>query len=102
MAVHKNTYACGFADGYKKGFDKAELQNSIMVPSIYASLAIALRRKFNFSYDKINRVFTESQNIWNDFDGDLRAMIIKCYEETGIELMTQEEFDALPEDALYE
>lgn len=55
-----------------------------MVPQIYAAMAIALHRSEKFGYERINRVFLESQRIWEDFLGNIEEMIELCEKETGI------------------
>lgn len=55
-----------------------------MVPQIYAAMAIALHRTYGFGYDRINRVFLESQHIWEDFVGAGDEMIELCEKETSI------------------
>lgn len=55
-----------------------------MVPQIYAAMAIALHRTYGFGYERINRVFLESQHIWGEFSGNIEEMTKLCEEETGI------------------
>lgn len=55
-----------------------------MVPQIYAAMAIALHRTYGFGYDRINRVFVESQHIWEEFVGSGDEMIELCEKETGV------------------
>lgn len=57
-----------------------------MVPQIYAAMAIALRRTYGFGYDRINRVFLESQHIWENFSGNIEEMIEICEKETGVRI----------------
>lgn len=58
-----------------------------MVPQIYAAMALALHRTYGFGYDRINRVFLESQHIWEDFAGAGDEMIELCEKETGISVV---------------
>ena len=58
-----------------------------MVPQIYAAMAIALHRTYGFGYDRINRVFVESQHIWEEFVGAGDEMIELCETETGISVV---------------
>lgn len=58
-----------------------------MVPQIYAAMAIALHRTYGFGYDRINRVFVESQHIWQEFVGAGDEMIELCEKETGISVV---------------
>lgn len=55
-----------------------------MVPQIYAAIAIALHRSERFGYERINRVFVESQRIWEKFQGRADEMILLREKETGI------------------
>lgn len=57
-----------------------------MVPQIYAAMAIALHRSEKFGYERINRVFLESQRIWEDFSGNIEEMIELCEKETGVRI----------------
>lgn len=57
-----------------------------MVPQIYAAMAIALHRSEKFGYERINRVFLESQRIWEDFSGNIGEMIELCEKETGVRI----------------
>lgn len=54
-----------------------------MTVQIYAAMAIALHRTCGFGYERINRVFLESQHIWEDFAGKADNMVKLCKEETG-------------------
>lgn len=55
-----------------------------MVPQIYATIAMTLHHTYGFGYDRINRVFAESQAIWEGFVGKGDEMIDLCEKETGI------------------
>lgn len=55
-----------------------------MVPQIYAAMAIALHRLYGFGYERINRAFKESQDIWEEFDGYIDEMAELCEKETGV------------------
>ncbi len=57
-----------------------------MVPQIYAAMAIALHRSEKFGYERINRVFLESQHIWEDFSVNIEEMIELCEKETGVRI----------------
>lgn len=56
----------------------------MVIPEIYAALALALHRVNGFGYDRINNVFAESQQIWSSFQGKPEDMIALCEQETGI------------------
>lgn len=64
-----------------------------MVPQIYAAIAIALHRSENFGFVRINRVFVESQKIWESFNGHISEMIDLCEKETGIKIEYRERED---------
>lgn len=61
-----------------------DIASDKMVPQIYAAIAIALHRSEKFGYERINRVFLESQHIWEEFSGNIEEMIELCEKETGI------------------
>ena len=52
------------------------------VPSVYASIALALFKKHDWDYDQINELFMESEEIWSSMDN--KNMIQVCEEQTGI------------------
>lgn len=66
---------------------REELQRQIVdiTPLVYASLALALNRHWGFGYKRINRLFVQSQEIWDELDNE--SMIELCERETGIKLM---------------
>lgn len=57
-----------------------------ITPEVYAGIALALHRTYGWGYERINKVFSESQNIWQGAVKEGYDVIQKCYEETGIEL----------------
>ena len=59
---------------------KEEVNN--LVPGVYASLAIALHRNWGWRFKRINRLFSQSQRIWEDLGTD--DMIELCEKETNI------------------
>lgn len=63
-----------------------DIASDKMVPKIYAAIAIALHRSEKFGYERINRVFLESQHIWEDFSGNIEGMIELCEKETGVRI----------------
>ena len=64
----------------------AKRETDNITPAVYASIAIALHRKYGFGYERINNVFSESQRIWTEFAGNIEEMIALCEQETGITL----------------
>lgn len=60
-----------------------------MVPQVYAAIAIALYRIHGFGYEEINRIFQESQMIWQSFADSGERMIDLCEKETGISLRSK-------------
>lgn len=60
-------------------------QTQQLTPAIYASIAIALHER-GWGYKRINDLFCDSQQIWEDHSGNITDMIKKCEELTGIEL----------------
>lgn len=61
-----------------------------LVPHVYAAIAIALHRECGWGYTRINRVFAESQRLWEELGGD--NMVELCERETGITLANGEEY----------
>lgn len=59
-----------------------------LTPYVYAAIAIALHRQCGWGHTRINRLFVESQRIWEANKGD---MLKQCEDETGIVLMTPEQ-----------
>lgn len=59
---------------------KEEVNN--LVPGVYASLAIALHRNWGWGFKRINRLFAQSQRIWEDLGTD--NIIELCEKETNI------------------
>ena len=57
-----------------------------ITPEVYAGIALALHRKHGWGYQRINDLFCESQDIWNEcIQGEVN-MIQLCEQETGIEV----------------
>lgn len=57
-----------------------------ITPKVYAALAIALHRRHGWGYKRINDLFVESQEIWNESLQLDEAMLDMCEKETGIRL----------------
>ena len=55
-------------------------QTHQITPAIYASMAMALHRVYGFGFDRIDKVFSESQKIWESHNGNMDGMLEKCYE----------------------
>ncbi len=58
-----------------------------ITPDLYASVALALHRKYGWGYKRINELFKESHAIWEEgvqLNLNIREM---CEEETGIEVV---------------
>ena len=61
-------------------------QSLDVIPKVYASIAIALQRKYGWEPEETNGLFNESQDVWNECVMSGEDMLIKCYEETGIDM----------------
>lgn len=61
---------------------KLEEEVKNLVPGVYASLAIALHRNWGWGFKRINRLFSQSQRIWEDLGTD--NIIELCEQETNI------------------
>lgn len=57
-----------------------------VVPEVYAGVALALHEEFGWGYNRINRLFARSQELWDECGEQGIDMVQKCYEKTGIEL----------------
>lgn len=57
-----------------------------LTPQIYAALALALHRQCGWGYVRINRLFAESQKIWDECVDKGLNMIQMCEDETGIQV----------------
>lgn len=58
---------------------------------VYAGIALALHRRYGWGYKRINDLFAESQNIWNECVQSGVNMAQMCEEETGIEVQRRVE-----------
>lgn len=57
-----------------------------ITPDLYAGIALALHRKYGWGYKRINDLFSESQQIWEEcVQSDLDMNEI-CLNETGIDV----------------
>ncbi len=61
-----------------------QIQN--ITPEVYAGIALALHRKYKWGFKRINDLFTESQEIWNECVNTDMNMAQMCFNETGIEV----------------
>lgn len=63
-----------------------ERKSQEIIPEVYASVALALHRKYGWGYKRINDLFSETQSIWEEcVQSDLNMRQI-CEAETGIEV----------------
>ena len=61
-----------------------------ITPEVYAGIALALHRTHGWGFKRINDLFMESQEIWNEcVQGDVN-MIELCSRETGIDVVNKE------------
>ena len=58
-------------------------------PAVYAGIALALHRKHGWGFKRINDLFAESQNIWNECVESNGNMIEMCERETGINVQNK-------------
>lgn len=66
---------------------RTQKQIDSIVPNVYAGVALALHREYGWGFQRINKVFARSQEIWTDavFTGEDMAKL--CLEETGIDVV---------------
>lgn len=60
-----------------------------ITPWVYAGVALALHRKCGWGYQRINDLFTLSEEIWRECNEKGINMVDMCEEETGIELRSK-------------
>ena len=70
---------------------QAKLREQIkqVTPDVYAGIALALHRKYGWGFKRINALFAESQEIWNECVQSDINMIQMCEKETGIDIQRQ-------------
>lgn len=70
-----------------------QLSSSIgnITPQVYAGIALALKRKHGWGYKRINDLFLESQEIWNECVQKEINMREMCLNETGIDVVQKVE-----------
>lgn len=59
------------------------------VPCVYASVALALYEK-GWRFERINKLFVETQRIWDEHCMDPGNMCDYCYAVTGIDVQYKE------------
>ena len=66
---------------------RVQKQIDDVLPCVYAGIALALHRELGWGYKRINKVFTRSQEIWQEavFTGENMAKT--CLDETGIDVV---------------
>ena len=57
-----------------------------ITPEVYAGIALALHRKYKWGFKRINDLFAESQQIWNECVNTDMNMAQMCFNETGIDV----------------
>lgn len=67
---------------YKQLYKKIEM----ITPQVYAGIALALHRRYGWGFKRINDLFAESQDIWEECLTKDINMIQMCEEETGIDV----------------
>lgn len=61
-----------------------------MVPKIYSAFILSLHRRFNFSFEDIVTVISDTQEYWRlDTEGEMDICRV-CSEETGIDMLSEE------------
>lgn len=58
-----------------------------LTPEIYAGIALALHRRFGWGFKRINDLFLESQDIWNECVRTGKNIQQMCLDETGIDVV---------------
>lgn len=60
-----------------------------ITPQVYACLALALHRRHGWGFKRINDIFIDSQEIWEECLSKNINMIQMCEEETGIDVQNR-------------
>ena len=82
----KNNYLINQMKQIKKREKELDQNIDVLLPSMYAAIALALYRSCGTTPDDIRYIFAESQRIWYEsLDKDI-DMIQMCEDETGIEV----------------
>lgn len=76
--------------------DNINTASENLIPHVYAAVALALHRECGWGYKRINRLFYQSQCIWESLGEE--TMVELCEKETGILLQTQKQYDESRED----
>ena len=61
-----------------------------ITPEVYASVALALHRRHGWGFKRINDLFNESQEIWEECVQCDLNMVELCSRETGIDVVNKE------------
>lgn len=62
-----------------------------ITPEVYAGIALALHRKHGWGFKRINDLFSESQEIWQECVDSGVNMKQMCLDETGIDVQRKVE-----------
>lgn len=82
----KNNYLINQMKNIKKREKELDQNIDVVLPSVYAAIALALHRSCGTTADDIRYIFAESQRIWYEsLEKDI-DMIQMCEDETGIEV----------------
>lgn len=65
---------------------KLERKCKEITPEVYASIAIALHRKYGWGFKRISDLFAESQEVWNECIQSGESMVEMCERLTGIDV----------------
>jgi hypothetical protein len=65
---------------------KLERKCKEITPEVYASIAIALHRKYGWGFKRISDLFAESQEVWNECIQSEESMVEMCERLTGIDV----------------
>ena len=66
---------------------RAQREIESILPNLYASVALALHRKYNWEFEDIDDLFKESQDIWKESVEKNINMAKMCLDETGIDVV---------------
>lgn len=72
-----------------------------VVPAVYAAVAMSLD-EFGIGVPDMNIIFARSQEIWANNPGSVSDLLIECYNQTGVMLMTEKQYDKALKEGLIE
>lgn len=87
-----------FAQNMLKLSNKSQARNTAFYceqayPYLYSAIAIVLHDKFGFGYQRLEKLFHETNIVWEEYaeNGTEEELSTICFERTGIAIMNQQQ-----------